>query len=134
MKAVCYLGIGSNLGDRRKYVKSAVKLIAQLKGTEIIKISRFINTEPIGCPPGAPEFLNGAIKIKTSLGPVSLLSELKKIERALGRTAGPRNSARTIDIDILLYADKILRTKKLIIPHPRMFERDFVLKPLSEII
>lgn len=134
MKAICYLGIGSNQGSRRKLIKLALEKIDQLRGTEIIKISELIQTEALGGPPDAPKFLNGAVKIKTSLTPLCLLNELKKIESALGRTAGARNGPRTIDIDILLYADKILDTRKLTIPHPRMFERDFVLRPLSEII
>jgi 2-amino-4-hydroxy-6-hydroxymethyldihydropteridine diphosphokinase len=130
----CYLGLGSNLGDRRKNIKSAVKKINALKGTKTIKLSRIIETKPVGGPKGQPKFLNAALKIRTALTPLNLLRNLKKIEKELGRTDTVRWGPRTIDLDILFYADTILNTKELKIPHPMVFERDFVLRPLSEII
>ncbi len=130
----CYLGIGSNLGDRRKNISSAIKKIKALKDTKVIKVSRLIETEAVGGPAGQPKFLNGALKIKTNLPPLTLLKGIKKIEKELGRAKTVRYGPRVIDLDILLYADKIIKTKTLTIPHPKMFIRDFVIRPLSEII
>ena len=130
----CYIGVGANLGDRRKNIKSAVRKITALRKTKLLKISKLIKSEPVGGPPGQAMFLNGALKIQTELSPLTLLKELKNIEHCLGRVKTVRNGPRAIDLDILLYADKIINTKKLIIPHPRMFLRQFVLKPLLEVL
>lgn len=135
MRVICYLGIGSNLGDRRKNIKIAVKKINQLKSTSIIRLSRIIETKPVGCPCGQDKFLNAALKIQTSLAPLILLKNLQKIERKLGRPKkhvfwGPR----TIDLDILFYGSEVIKTDRLKIPHPRIYEREFVMKPLLEII
>lgn len=130
----CYLGLGSNLGDRRKNIRLAIQKINRLKGTKVIKVSKLIETAPVGGPLRQPKFLNGALKIKTNLSPQLLLKKIKEIEKELGRSKTTRFGPRTIDLDILLYSDKIMKTKKLTIPHPRMFERDFVLKSLSEVI
>ncbi|MBP7836002.1 MAG: 2-amino-4-hydroxy-6-hydroxymethyldihydropteridine diphosphokinase [Candidatus Omnitrophica bacterium] len=131
---ICYLGLGSNVGNRRRNIKQAVSRISLLENTELLKESSFIQTAAVGGPAGQPKFLNAALKIRTGLAPLKLLKELKSIEKELGRTKGLRNGPRTIDLDILLYGDRAVRSKKLIIPHPRMFVRDFVIKPLSEII
>ncbi|MFA5149933.1 MAG: 2-amino-4-hydroxy-6-hydroxymethyldihydropteridine diphosphokinase [Candidatus Omnitrophota bacterium] len=131
---ICYLGVGSNLGNRRLSIKQAVSRINLLENTRVLKKSAFIQTAPVGGPAGQPKFLNAALKIRTGLAPLRLLKELKIIEKELGRTKGVRNAPRTIDLDILLYGDRVVRTEKLVIPHPRMFVRDFVIKPLSEII
>lgn len=131
---ICYLGIGSNLGDRRKNIKAAVKEINLLKNTKVIKASKLIETKPQGGPVNQNNFLNGALKIRTAFSPVLLLKQLKQIERKLGRKKAVRNGPRVIDLDILLYADRIINTKSLVVPHPRMFGRDFVITPLAEII
>lgn len=131
---ICYIGIGSNLGDRRKNILSAIKKIKALKDTKVLKVSKLIETNPVGGPKGAGKFLNGALKIDTNIPPKTLLNKFKKIEQELGRIKNAINRPRTIDLDILLYSDKIINTKKLVTPHPRMFEREFVLKPLSEVI
>ncbi len=130
---VCYLGIGSNLGDRRRNIKKALDYLAKTKGVKIEKASCIYETVAVGGPPQG-KFLNAAIKIKTSLSPLSLLKAIKKIEKNLGRKKTVRYAPREIDLDILLFADKIIKRKNLAIPHPRMFEREFVLKPLREII
>ena len=131
--AVCYLGVGSNLGNRRKNIKKALDYLVKTKGIKIEKSSRIYETKAVG---GVPQgkFLNAAIKIKTSLTPQLLLEVLKKIEKDLGRKNTVRWGAREIDLDILLYGNKVIKIKNLVIPHPRMFEREFVLKPLREII
>ncbi|MBU3958710.1 MAG: 2-amino-4-hydroxy-6-hydroxymethyldihydropteridine diphosphokinase [Candidatus Omnitrophica bacterium] len=130
---VCYLGIGSNLGNRRKNIKQALHHLDRAKGIKIEKSSRIYETEPVGGPPQG-RFLNAAIKIKTSLTPGFLLRTLKKIEKALGRKKAVRFGPREIDLDILFYADKIINRKNLQVPHPKIFEREFVVRPLLEII
>lgn len=130
----CYLGIGSNLGDRRGNIRKSVKKINSLKGTKIIKLSRMIETNPVGGPKKQRKFLNAALKIETSLTPFNLLKNLKKIERELGRTKTVRWGPRTIDLDILFYSGSSVNTKSLLIPHPRVFQRDFVIRPLLEIL
>ncbi len=132
--AICYLGIGSNLGNRRKNIKLAVKKINALKNTCVLKESKVIESLPAGGPSGQPDFLNAALKIKTKLSPINLLKELKRIEKDLGRTKTARFGPRVIDLDILLYGDRIMRGERLTIPHPRMFGRDFVTRPLAEVL
>lgn len=129
----CYLGLGSNLGNRRENIKKALYCLSKTKGMKIERASRIYETDPVGGPP-QNKFLNAAVKIKTSLSPRLLLRTIKRIEKDLGRKKRARNAPREIDLDILLYADKIIKIKGLVIPHPRMFEREFVLKPLREII
>jgi len=131
---ICYLGIGSNLGDRNRNIKEAIKKINLLKDTKVIKISKIIETKPVDGPPAQGNFLNAALKIQTRISPLKLLKDLKKIEKDLGRTKSVKYGPRIIDLDILFYGDRIVNTKELTIPHPRLFERDFVIRPLSEII
>jgi 2-amino-4-hydroxy-6-hydroxymethyldihydropteridine diphosphokinase len=130
----CYLGIGSNLGDRQKNIRLAVKKINALKGARVIKLSKIIETEPVGGPRGQNKFLNAALKISTNLSPLLLLKNLKRIEKELGRVKTVRYGPRVIDLDILFYGNRIVNRKDLKVPHPRMFEREFVIKPLLEII
>lgn len=131
---ICYLGIGSNLGNRQKNIKLAIQKIKALNETRIIKVSKIIETKPQGGPPTQGKFLNACLRIKTNLSPLILLKRLKKIEKELGRTKGIRYGPRIIDLDILFYGDKIINRKELKVPHPKMFEREFVIKPLSQII
>jgi len=132
--AVCYLGIGSNLGNRRQNILEALQKIRALKDTRIIRVSRIIRTDPQGGPAKQGKFLNTALKITTKIPPLRLLRALKKIEKELGRVKTVRWGPRSIDLDILFYGDKIINHKDLTVPHPRLFERDFVIKPLLEII
>jgi 2-amino-4-hydroxy-6-hydroxymethyldihydropteridine diphosphokinase len=131
---ICYIGLGSNLGDRQKKIKLAVKMIGRLKGTRLIRKSAIIETRPVGGPAGQPDFLNAAVKIDTALSARSLLAGLKDIEKQLGRKKRRRFGPREIDLDILLYSDKVIKNKILTVPHPRMFKRDFVIKPLEQVI
>jgi 2-amino-4-hydroxy-6-hydroxymethyldihydropteridine diphosphokinase len=131
---ICYLGVGSNLGNRRKNIKLASKLIGALKDTKIIKASKLFEFLPSGGPAGQPNYLNAALKISTNFPPLSLLKKLKKIENEIGRIPTVRFGSRVMDLDILLYGDRLMRNKTLIIPHPRMFNRDFVIKPLTEVL
>lgn len=132
--AICYLGVGSNLGNRANYIKLAVKKINSLKGTRVLKESRLFDFAPVGGPVGQRNYLNAALKIQTNFPPVILLKKLKNIESELGRVKTVRFASRVIDLDILLYADRVIKSKRLTIPHARLFERDFVIKPLKEIL
>ncbi len=131
---ICYLGIGTNLGNRRKNIKLAVQKINSLKDTRVLKKSEIIETSPVGGRAKQRNYLNAALKIRTKFSPTDLLKKLKKIENDLGRVKTSHFGPRVIDLDILLYGDMSLRSKPLTIPHPRMFSRDFVIQPLSEII
>ena len=130
----CYLGVGSNLGQRRKNIKLAVKKIGTLGNTKVIKESKLFESFPSGGPAGQPNYLNAALKISTNFSPLNLLKKLKKIENEVGRVPTVRFGPRVIDLDILLYGDKRIRSKVLTVPHPRMFIRDFVIKPLLEVL
>lgn len=132
--AVCYVGIGSNLGERRRYIRRALQKINTLKDTRILKTSGIIETEPVGGPARQGKFLNAAIKIETFLVPRLLLRNLKRIERELGRTKTVRWGPRIIDLDILFYGGSLIATGALQVPHPRIFERRFVLEPLLQIL
>ena len=131
---ICYLGIGSNLGNRKRNIKLATQKINALQNTRVLKRSNVIESSPAGGPAGQPNFLNAALKIDTKLSALTLLKKLKEIENQLGRKKIARFGPRVIDLDILLYADKVKSSKTLTIPHPRMFDRDFVIKPLMEVI
>ena len=132
--AVCFLGIGSNLGNRQRNIRLALGEIRALKNTKILKMSKIRETQPQGGPVGQGQFLNAALKIETQLSPVALLKNLKAIEKGLGRARTVRWGPRTIDLDILLYAGNTVKRKELKIPHPRMWQREFVLRPLLEIL
>ncbi len=128
-----YIGLGANLGKRRETVDAALAQLAAHPAIRVRTVSSLIETEPVGGPPGQPDYLNGAAEIETDLEPAALLAELKRIEHDLGRRQGPRWGPRRIDLDILLYNRLVLDTPDLTIPHPRLRERRFVLEPLSEI-
>ena len=131
--ATVYLGLGSNMGDRQGHLARALAALVADRDVRVMAVSRFIETEPVGGPPGQGMYLNGAARIETDLEPAALLAELKSIEHRLGRRDGPRWGARPIDLAILLYDDLVLDAPDLVIPHPRLAERRFVLEPLSEI-
>ena len=130
----CYLGVGSNLGKRRKNIKLAVKLIKALPKTRVIKISKLLESLPCGGPARQRNYLNAALKIISNFSPLNLLKKLKKIENQLGRIPTVRFGSRVIDLDILLYGDRVITSQVLTIPHPRLFKRDFVIKPLLEVL
>ena len=130
--ATVYLGIGSNLGNRQKNIEDAVTSLRKNR-ISILKCSTIIETDPVGGPPDQEKFLNGVLKVQTQLSPQKLLHLLKRIEQELGRTKTIPNGPRIIDLDILLYDHLKLQTPQLTLPHPYMFKRDFVMKPLKEI-
>jgi 2-amino-4-hydroxy-6-hydroxymethyldihydropteridine diphosphokinase len=130
--AMVYLGIGSNQGDRRYYITEAISCLNK-NGVSVLKVSSIIETDPVGGPPGQGKFLNAAVEARTELSPEELLVCVKSIERQLGRTETVRNGPRPIDLDVLLYDRLTIRNPQLTIPHPRMREREFVMRPLKEI-
>ena len=131
-KLTAYIGIGSNIGDRSGNIDRALNMIRSMQKTEIRRISSLIETDPAGGPPQG-KYLNGAIEIATDLSARRLLENLQQIESLMGRTRTIRWGPRIIDLDILLYGNDIIDEEGLVIPHPRMHERLFVLKPLCEI-
>ena len=124
-----YLGLGSNLGERRAYLERALEFLAQRLRLE--RVSSIYDSEPVGNIE-QPRFLNLACQTSTTLSPAGLLALAKGIEAKMGRTGGT-GTPRQIDIDILFYGDQVIQTPELVIPHPRLTERAFVLVPLVEI-
>lgn len=125
------IALGSNLGDSQQILLDAVTAIQNTPQIELVAVSKWHKTKPVGPP--QPDYLNGCMTIKTSLTPEKLLQTLLEIEQKFGRERKVRWGARTLDLDLILYNDLILDTPKLQIPHPRMRERAFVLVPLAEI-
>jgi 2-amino-4-hydroxy-6-hydroxymethyldihydropteridine diphosphokinase len=128
-----YLGLGSNLGDKEDMLKRAIHLLDSNKYIDVKKTSVFISSKHQGTTDQHPDYLNGACVIETILTPEELLRETKVIEQVLGRQSKNDYAPRLIDIDILIYDDLVYSSDELIIPHPLMHERDFVLKPLSDL-
>jgi len=129
--AVVFVGVGSNLGNRRENIQEAIKLLGGSCRTKIIAVSKLLETKPDKTC--GLDFINGVLKIETDLEPQELLVSLQKVENALGRKRLFKGAPRTIDLDILLYDDRVVNDLNLTIPHPRMFERDFVMKPLLDL-
>jgi 2-amino-4-hydroxy-6-hydroxymethyldihydropteridine diphosphokinase len=125
-----YLGLGTNLGNRSQNLKSAQ--IALPPQVQVLRASRIYETPPWGFT-AQPAFLNQVLEVQTELPPLALLEYLKEIEINLGRTPTFRYGPRQIDIDILFYGDQVIEYPNLSIPHPRLFERAFVLVPLVEL-
>ena len=131
-KVSVLLGLGSNLGGRREFIERAARLIDEIEGVELKSISSLIETEPVGGPPQG-RYLNGAAELETALEPRDLLARLQEVEAELGRARKVLNGPRNIDLDILLFGDLVVDAGDLVLPHPRMCERAFVLEPLNEI-
>ncbi|MCE4555156.1 2-amino-4-hydroxy-6-hydroxymethyldihydropteridine diphosphokinase [Pelomonas cellulosilytica] len=132
MTVRAYVGLGANLGaDITATLTQAALQLAALPGTRIARLSSVWRSAPVDA--GGPDFLNAVAAIDTALAPVELLDALQAIELAHGRQRPYRNAPRTLDLDLLLYADLALDTPRLKLPHPRLGERAFVLQPLLEI-
>jgi 2-amino-4-hydroxy-6-hydroxymethyldihydropteridine diphosphokinase len=131
---LAYLGLGSNLGDRAERLRAARATIAAIPGCSVKAASSLYSSAAWGSDTPQPDYLNAVIAVATSLAPLSLLQETGRIEQSLGRIrSSVRNASRTVDIDLLLCGDAIMDTAKLVLPHPRMHLRAFVLLPLLEI-
>ncbi len=130
--ARAFIGLGSNLGDRLHSVAAALQGIAELPGTRLEAVSALYETDPVGVE--GRSFINAVAAIQTTLEPVRLMEALLDLETALGRPRPHgRNLARVIDLDLLLHGESVLREEGLILPHPRMLQRRFVMEPLAEL-
>ncbi len=127
-----YLSLGSSVGDRKKYLDSAIEKLGKTRGIKVTKVSAYLKTQPYGGV-AKNEFLNCAAEIETYLSPRQLLEEINRIEAECGRVRSVRWDDRTLDIDIIFFGRKIIYEDDLTIPHPDYFRRDFVLAPLREI-
>lgn len=126
------IGLGSNLGDRKKNILTAIHKLSQHKEISIENVSSLYETKPVGIT-AQPDFINGAISVSTMLAPLELLAVCLNVECQMGRIRDERWGPRNIDIDLLVYHDLIIQDEVLNIPHPRLCERAFVLIPLQEI-
>lgn len=129
-----YIAIGSNLGPRHATIHAGVRDLGRVPGVRVVRLSSAIETDPVG-PPGQGPYLNAAAELDTTLDPRALLDAMLAVERLHGRdrSSGERWGPRTLDLDLLLYDDLAIDEPGLTLPHPRMHERAFVLRPLSEI-
>jgi 2-amino-4-hydroxy-6-hydroxymethyldihydropteridine diphosphokinase len=128
-----YVGLGANLGNREQTIRRAVDALGRRPGVEVLAVSAFRETDPVGFT-DQPPFLNGAAVVETDLEPRALLDALLAVERELGRTRdGPRFGPRTIDLDLLVFGNREVSEPGLTVPHPRLAERAFALEPLVEL-
>lgn len=128
----CYIGIGSNIGDRQAYIDKAIEELKSSKAIKVKRVSAIYETEAVSDIKQG-KFLNGVIEIETDFKARPLLKELNRIEEKLGRKRTVRDGPRTIDLDILYYGDEKFNEEGLVIPHPRIKEREFVLRGLREL-
>jgi len=133
MNQLVYLGLGANLKNPKYQIKKALTKISQHPKIKILKIAPFYQTQAIGNNTPQPDYINSVVKIKTRLSAYQLLKYCQQLENQQGRIRKEHWGARTLDIDILLYHQQIINIPLLIIPHPRMHQRAFVLNPLSDI-
>ncbi len=131
--AVGFLGLGSNLGDRRAHLRAALDELGARR-VEVLASSSLYDTEPVGLVLGQPEFLNACLRVRTALEPEPLLDVCKAVERAVGRRqGGERHGPRVIDVDVLLLGEREYASARLTLPHPDLISRRFVLVPLLEL-
>lgn len=126
-----FIGLGANLGDPRSTVLAAMDAIAALEGVQLTAKSSLYGSAPVDA--GGGDYVNAVVRVQTPLEPHALLAAMHGIEQAAGRERPYRNAPRTLDLDLLLYADQVINDAQLTVPHPRMGERAFVLRPLAEI-
>ena len=134
--ALAFLGLGSNLAHPRRQLARAVRAIGRLPRLRVIAVSPNYATAPIGCDAGEPDYVNAVVAVRTALSPRALLAALHSIERRQHRRRDRelrRNASRTLDLDLLLFGRRRIAHPGLTVPHPRMHERAFVLRPLSDI-
>jgi 2-amino-4-hydroxy-6-hydroxymethyldihydropteridine diphosphokinase len=131
---VAYIALGSNIGDRQANIRSAIERLGQTPGVSVKRVSSLLENPAVGMDDDAPPFLNAAAEIETTLGSHALLRRLLEIEREMGRQRRERWEPRVIDLDLLLFGNQIISSQELIVPHPLMHERRFVLEPLAELV
>lgn len=127
-----YVGLGANLGSRAETLRRAVELLGDADGVGVLAVSELRETDPVGVV-DQPRFLNGAVAIVTTRTPRELLDLLLDIERSLGRVREERWGPRTVDLDLLVYGDKVVDEPGLRVPHPHLHERRFALEPLADL-
>lgn len=128
-----FVAMGANLGDRAATLAAARREIASIDGIRLVASSSDFETEPVGGPPDQPKYLNAVIELVCELEPEALLAELQRLEDRHGRERTMPDGPRTLDLDILLFGPRIIRTPALTVPHPRMWGREFVMAPLREL-
>lgn len=131
MPALAWIGLGANLGDARETIEHALKALRDTRGIESLIVAPLYGSDPVDAQ--GPTFVNTVAQIHTTLAPLPLLDALQSIEQAHGRQRPFRNAPRTLDLDLLLYEGVAMETPRLTLPHPRMHERAFVLRPLSDL-
>jgi 2-amino-4-hydroxy-6-hydroxymethyldihydropteridine diphosphokinase len=131
VQTVAYIGLGANLGDARAAVSAAIDAIAALPAVRLVRQSALYGSAPLDA--GGDDYVNAVVAVQTTLAPHTLLAHLQAIENAAGRARPYRNAPRTLDLDLLLYGHQVLDDATLVLPHPRMGQRAFVLHPLAEI-
>jgi 2-amino-4-hydroxy-6-hydroxymethyldihydropteridine diphosphokinase len=133
MGEIVYLSLGSNLGNRESYLTRATERLSRMVGIKLLSQSSLYHSRPLDCPDDCPDFLNMVLKLECTLKPVQLLDNTERLEIEFGRRDKNARANRVIDIDIVLFGDRIFKNERLEIPHPRMIERAFVLIPMREI-
>jgi 2-amino-4-hydroxy-6-hydroxymethyldihydropteridine diphosphokinase len=129
---IAYLGLGANLGDPEAQLREALERLNNAEEVEVTRVSTFYRNPPLG-PENQPWYVNAVVRVRTRLGPEELLHLVQKIETAMGRVRGERWGPRVIDLDLLLFNGEVIFTPDLVVPHPEMHLRIFVLAPLTEI-
>jgi len=133
LPVLAYVALGSNLGDREANLRRAIQLVNATPNVRLVRASSYYDNPAVGGPGGSPAFLNAAAEFETTLGSHALLNRLLEVEKEMGRERRVKWEARPIDLDLLLYGDQIISSQELVVPHPLMHERRFVLQPLAEI-
>ena len=131
MSTLAYIGLGANLGDARQTIAAAIDTLRQSSGIMTLKQAPLYSSEPVDAQ--GPVFINTVVAVDTTLEPLNLLDLLQAIEQAHGRQRPYRNAPRTLDLDLLLYGAHTIDTPRLNVPHPRMHQRAFVLRPLQDL-
>lgn len=129
----CFIGLGSNLGNSHETLQLAADKLENLPSTRAAGRSCIYRSAPVG-PPGQADYLNAVVALDTELEPLTLLCSLQRIEKEARRERNVRWGPRTLDLDILIYVDVEIKSERLTLPHPRLFERNFVLRPLADIV
>ena len=132
MQPTAWIGLGANLGDARAALAQAVRDIGALPATQVLRVSSLYGSAPVDA--SGPDYLNAVAEISTALSPLELLDALQAIELGAGRERPYRNAPRTLDLDIVRFADLTMTTERLTLPHPRWNERAFVLQPMAELL
>ncbi|MCK6445077.1 MAG: 2-amino-4-hydroxy-6-hydroxymethyldihydropteridine diphosphokinase [Planctomycetes bacterium] len=134
-ETLAYVAFGSNLGPREAHFERALAALASAPGVRVLRRSRWHETEPVGGPRGQPRFLNGVVEVATTLDVRTFFTLLQSLERRAGRDRASevRHGPRTLDLDLLLFGERRIDEHDLVVPHPRMGEREFVLAPLADL-